>query len=109
VPAVGSAPIPAGLGSITDKGFMVQSGFFPIPETLELYLSTSQIYPQTELGFRRSYEVLGGVNWFWRHTRLQRANFQAINVTRSATSSVFGYYIGGLTGWIFAGDVSMMF
>jgi hypothetical protein len=40
---------------------------------------------------------------------LQRANFQAINVTRSATSSVFGYYIGGLTGWIFAGDVSMMF
>jgi hypothetical protein len=109
LPAVGSAPLPAGLSSITDKGFMVQTGFFPILKTLELYLSTSQIKPQTDLGFRRSYEVLGGVNWFWRHTRLQRVNFQAINVTRSAPSSVFGYYVGGLTGWIFAGDVSWMF
>ncbi len=106
---MGSAPLPAGLSSITDKGFMVQTGFFPIPKTLELYLSTSQIYPQTDRGFRRSSEVLTGVNWFWRHTRLQRVNFQAINVTRSATSSVFGYYIGGLAGWIFAGDVSWMF
>ena len=88
---------------------MVQTGFFPIPKTLELYLSTSQVYPQTDRGFRRSSEVLTGVNWFWRHTRLQRVNFQAINVTRSATSSVFGYYIGGLAGWIFAGDVSWMF
>jgi hypothetical protein len=68
-----------------------------------------QLYPQTDRGFRRSSEVLTGVNWFWRHTRLQRVNFQAINVTRSTTSSVFGYYIGGLAGWIFAGDVSWMF
>ena len=53
--------------------------------------------------------MLTGVNWFWRHTRLQRANLQVINVTRSATSSTFGYYIGGVTGWIIAADVSMMF
>ncbi len=108
-PAVGSLPIPAGLNTITDKGFMVQTGYFVIPRTLELYLSTSEIFPQTDLGFRRSSEVLTGANWFWRRTRLQRANFQVINVTRSAASSSFGYYIGGVTGWIFAFDVSMMF
>ena len=107
--AVGSLPIPAGLTSITDKGLMVQTGVFPIPRTLELYLSTSEVFPQTSLGFRRSSEVLTGANWFWSHTRLQRANLQVINVTRSATSSVFGYYIGGVTGWIIAADVSMMF
>jgi hypothetical protein len=109
IPAVGSLPIPAGLASITDKGLMVQTGYFVIPRTLELYLSTSEIFPQTNLGFRRSSEVLTGANWFWSHTRLQRANLQIINVTRSAASSTFGYYIGGETGWIFAFDVSMMF
>jgi len=109
VTAVGSLPIPTGLSSISDHGFMVQTGYFFIPRTLEMYLSGSMVFPDTDLGFRRSSEVLAGANWFWTHTRLQRANLQVINVTRSATSSTFGYYTGGLTGWIIAADVSMMF
>lgn len=108
-PTTLSLPIPSYLDTVRDKGYMIQGGFFPLPHTLELYASTSHIYPQGSLGFHQSYEGIVGMNWFWTHTRLQRLNVQIIDVYRSAASSTFGYYIGGINGPIFNVDVSMMF
>lgn len=107
LPTATSAPIP--IDSIVDKGFYVQTAFYPIPKKLELYAATSQVYPDEDVGYDHSSEFLVGANWYWSGTRYQRMNFQVINVNRSPTSSTFGYYTGGHDGLTFTLDVSMLF
>ena len=95
--------------SIRDKGFYVQSGFFPIPRKLETYASTSWVFPDSGAGYDQSHDFILGANWYWSGTRYQRMNFQWINVTRSPASSTFGYYTGGMNGNTYTVDVSMLF
>jgi len=102
-----SAPSP--VQSIREKGFYVQSGYMVIPRKLELYASTSWVFPDEEAGYSDSHEWVAGANWFWSGTRFQRLNLQWINVTDSPTSSTFGYYTGGMDGNTITIDASFLF
>ena len=106
-PTLTSLPVP--VGSIRDKGFYVQGAFFPVPEKLELYAATSQIFPDKDAGFKDSSEYLVGANWYWTGTRYQRVNLQVIDVHDSPASSTFGYYTAGMDGVTITLDVSMLF
>lgn len=89
-------PVP--VSSIHDTGFYVQAAFYPLPKKLELYAATSQIFGDEDAGFGRSYEYLGGLNFYFADTRNHRLNLQVIRVERSPVSSSFGYYVGGQRG-----------
>jgi hypothetical protein len=94
---------------IKDSGWYLQGAFFPIPHTLELYAATSQIYGDSDAGFRDSWEYLFGANWYPFDTRDHRLNLQLIDVNRSPVSSTFGYYTGGQDGWTLATAFSVFF
>jgi len=100
-------PLPA--SSIVDRGFYIQSAFFPIEKKLELYATTSQIFPNESLGFRYSSEYLGGLNYYLAHSRNYRLNLQVIRVNRSPVSSSFGYYVGGQKGVTVSFGASIFF
>jgi len=85
-------PLP--LDTIVDTGFYIQMGYMVVPKTLEMYLSTSQIFGE----FNNASEYIVGFNWFPFNTRNARMNFQFIDVNRSPASSLFGYYVGGQRG-----------
>jgi hypothetical protein len=95
--------------SIREKGFYVQSGFFPVPTRLELYASTSRIYADSQAGFDDSSDIAVGANWYWSGTRYQRLNLQYIDVKDSPASSTFGYFTGGLDGQIISLEASVLF
>lgn len=101
--------VPLPTQSIRDKGFYVMSGFFPVPQRLELYASTSRIYPDSQAGFSDSRDVAVGANWYWSGTRYQRMNLQYIDVKDSPASSTFGYFTGGLDGQIISLEASVLF
>ena len=103
--ADGTVPV----SSIHDTGFYVQAAFYPVPKKLELYAATSQIFGDKDAGFGKSYEYLGGLNFYFVDTRNHRLNLQVIRVERSPVSSSFGYYVGGQKGTIFATAMSVFF
>ena len=43
-------------------------------------------------------EVVGGMNYYPAGTRSLRLNLNVIYVNKSAASSSFGFYLGGLNG-----------
>jgi hypothetical protein len=100
-------PIP--VSSIHDTGFYVQGAFFPLPRMLELYAATSQIFGDKSAGFKHSYSVLGGANYYIADTRNIRLNAQLIGVNRSPVSSTFGYYVGGQKGITISAAMSIFF
>jgi hypothetical protein len=102
-----NGPIP--VSEIVDRTFYIQTAFFPIPKTLELYVATSQIFGDKRAGFSHSYEYLGGLNFYPFDQRYFRVNAQVISVTRSSASSVFGFYVGGQTGTIISVATSLFF
>jgi hypothetical protein len=102
-----TGPLP--VGSIVDKDFYIQVAFFPVPKTLELYAATSQIYGDKKAGFGRSYEYIGGLNFYPFDQRYFRVNAQVISVYKSAASSSFGFYVGGQTGTILSVATSLFF
>jgi hypothetical protein len=85
-------PIP--IERMIDTGFYVQSSYMVLPKTLEIYGATSQIYGQ----FNSAFEYLVGMNYYPFHVRNARINAQVIDVNHSPVSSLFGYYVGGMTG-----------
>ena len=96
-------PLP--LSSMRDVGFMVQLAGFPRKQKLEVYGATSQIWGE----FNRSWEVVGGLNWFPVDNRNMRVNAQGIYVDKSAAGSLFGFYLGGHSGFTSALAFSVMF
>ena len=100
-------PIP--MTQIVDKGFYVQAAGYPIKHKLELYAATSWVFGDKSAGFGTSHEYLGGVNWFYAHSRDFRVNAQVIWVDRSPVSSSFGYYVGGEKGPIISVGTSIFF
>jgi len=102
-----NGPLP--VSSIVDRTFYIQAAFFPIPKTLELYAATSQIFGDTRAGFGRSYEYLGGMNFYPFDERYFRVNAQVISVYKSAASSTFGFYNGGQTGTTISVATSLFF
>ena len=92
-----TGPLP--VTTIRDAGFYVQGSYMAIPKKLEVYGSTSWIFPQFHpLGETHPHEFIGGTNWYPLDSRNYRVNLQAANVYRSPVSSTFGFYVGGLKG-----------
>ncbi len=100
-------PIP--VTSIHDTGFYVQAAFFPLPRMLELYAATSQVFGDKSAGFKHSFSVLGGANYYIADTRNIRLNLQLIGIDRSPVSSSFGYYVGGQRGLTISAAMSIFF
>jgi hypothetical protein len=100
-------PLP--VSEIVDKTFYIQTAFFPVPKTLELYVATSHIYGDKRAGFWHSYEYLGGLNFYPFDQRYFRVNAQVISVYKSSASSTFGFYVGGQTGTILSVATSLFF
>lgn len=94
---------------IIDTGFYVQAAFYPIPQKLELYAITSQIYGDRDAGFSNSSEYGLGLNFYPFDTRNHRLNLQALDVNKSPVSSTFGYYTGGQEGITVATSFSIFF
>jgi hypothetical protein len=104
---VADGPVP--VGEIVDKGFYVQSAFFPIKQKLELYASTSWVFGDEDAGFGDAREYILGANFYPFNTRNTRLNAQIIDVDRSSVSSVFGFYVGGQTGTTYSVAASLLF
>jgi hypothetical protein len=102
-----TGPLP--VGEVKDTGFYVQAAFYPLPQKLELYAITSQIYGDDDAGYGDSSEYGIGMNWYPYPTRNHRLNLQLLDVNRSPVSSTFGYYTGGQDGWTFASSFSVFF
>lgn len=83
---------------VTDTGFHVQAAKMIRPRKTELYVGGSAVFGDRSAGYRSSYEVVQGMNFFLFDTRNSRLNFHVIEVYRAPTSSVFGYYVGGQKG-----------
>ncbi len=96
-------PLP--MSDVVDHGFNVQASYMLLPKKLETYAFTSYIFGE----FNEPWEVGGGLNYYPFATRDVRLNLHTLYVDRSAASSSFGYYIGGLRGTIVALGAGMMF
>jgi hypothetical protein len=81
-----------------------------MPRKVELYGSTSWVFPQFHPGdVEHPHEFIGGVNWYVLDSRNYRLNAQVINVYRSPVSSTFGFYTGGLRGVTFTIGATTLF
>lgn len=105
---VADGPLP--LGAIRDTGFYVQGTYMVMPRKVELYGSTSWVFPQFHPGdVKHPHEFIGGVNWYVLDSRNYRLNAQVVNVYRSPVSSTFGFYTGGLRGVTFTIGATTLF
>lgn len=88
-----TGPLP--ISSIYDHGFYASVSYEAIPKALQVYASTSQIFDQFKMN---PWEVVGGMSYYPAGTRSLRLNLNVIYVNKSAASSSFGFYLGGLNG-----------
>jgi hypothetical protein len=94
---------------IKDQGFYVQAAFYPMPQVLELYTGTSQIYGDSSLGFGDSADYILGSNYYPFNSRNYRLNLQYNYVDKSPVNSTFGYYVGGQKGNTVSAAFSIFF
>jgi hypothetical protein len=104
---VADGPLP--VTEIEDDGWYLQAAFFPIKKKLEVYGAHSRVNGDEAAGFGDAHEYILGANYYPANTRNFRVNAQVIDVTKSAVSSVFGFYVGGQTGTTYSVATSMIF
>lgn len=83
---------------VIDTGFYAQASKMIQPRKMEGYVATSFVFGDKSAGYRTSYDIVQGLNYFLFDTRNSRINLHVIEVYRAPTSSVFGYYVGGQKG-----------
>ncbi len=96
--------LPLPLDRINENGYMVQASGFPVKQKLELYGFHSYINGK----FNPAWEVGGGLNFHPFGTRYFRVNAHTMHVYKSPANSVFGFYLGGMTGQIYSIGVSFI-
>ncbi len=107
------------VGTSSDRG-LTDDGTSPIRPNLSLRdadrghglsnnAATSHVFGDEKAGFSRSYEYLGGLNFYPFDQRYFRVNAQVIYVNRSPASSVFGFYVGGQKGTTLSVATSLFF
>jgi len=94
---VATGPLP--LTSIYDHGFMAEAMYMAIPKKLGVYVASGYI---TDAFRRFPWELGGGADYYPTGTRSWRLNLHLLHISRSPTSSFFGYYQAGQTGTIFS-------
>jgi hypothetical protein len=84
--------------AVLDTGFYAHVSKMIQPRKTEVYLGTAFVFADASEGYRDSHEFTQGANFFLFDTRNSRFNLHVIEIYRSPTSSVFGYYVGGQKG-----------
>ena len=97
-----NGPLP--VTDINENGYMVQASAFPWKKKVELYAFNSYINGK----WNQSSEFGGGFNLYPFDTRYFRINGLLTFVNKSPTGSVFGFYVGGMTGTIFSLSTSII-
>lgn len=97
-----SGPLP--VTNINENGYMIQASAFPWKKKVELYAFNSYINGK----WNKSSEVGGGFNLYPFDSRYFRINGLISFVSKSPANSVFGFYVGGLTGTIASLSVSLI-
>lgn len=95
-------PLP--VKEINENGYMVQASGFPWRKKVELYAFHSNIDGK----WNHCYEYGGGLNLYPFDTRYFRINAHAMYVNQSPANSVFGFYLGGMTGMIYSLSTSLI-
>ncbi|MGC1257721.1 MAG: hypothetical protein WA867_19325, partial [Candidatus Acidiferrales bacterium] len=93
------------VGAVRDTGFYVQIADMIVPKRFELYGATSYVF--SDYGHPKEF-IVGGNYYPW-NTRNIRLNTQLINVWHSPVSSTFGFYLGQITGQVFAFGVTALY
>ncbi|MGC2281833.1 MAG: cell division protein ZapB [Candidatus Acidiferrales bacterium] len=93
------------VGAVRDTGFYVQIADMIVPKRFELYGATSYVF--SDYGHPKEF-IVGGNYYPW-NTRNIRLNTQLINVWHSPVSSTFGFYVGQITGQVFAFGVTALY
>jgi hypothetical protein len=94
-----------GIADVTDTGYQLQSSGMAIKDTLQLYLSGSQIFGQ----YGDASEVRVGENWYFRKTRGLRLNAEFIHVDHSPVGYTAYPMPVGASGPIFHINLEMNF
>src|SRR4029079_12743495 len=82
----------AGIASITDNGYQLQSSAMVIPKTLQLYLSGSQIFGR----YGDAWELRAGENWYFVKDRGLRLNVEWIHLNHCPVGyTAVPYPVGG--------------
>lgn len=97
-----NGPLP--VKEINENGYMVQAAGFPIKQKLELYAFHSYVNGKWNI----CYEYGGGVNFYPFNSRYFRVNGHAMYVKDSPANSVFGFYLGGMTGMTWSLSTSII-
>ncbi|MBL8002099.1 MAG: hypothetical protein JNL05_09075 [Flavobacteriales bacterium] len=95
-------PLP--LNEINENGYMVQLSAFPIKQKLEVYGFHSAVNGK----WNKPSEFGGGLNLYPFDSRYFRVNGHVMHVKESPANSVFGFYLGGMTGMTYSIGVSFI-
>jgi len=95
----------AGIPSVTDNGYQLQSSAMVIPKTLQIYLSGSQIFGQ----FGDASEFRAGGNWYFVKDRGLRVNGEWHHVNKSPVGYTAYPYPVGANGNVFHLNLEMNF
>jgi hypothetical protein len=96
-------PVPE--SEIIDKGIFGQMSYMVMPRRMDAHLVGGYVWDEFE---RHPWEAGGGVNIYPSGTRSWRLNAHILHVDKSPTSSIFGYYTAGQTGWIFSLGIDIL-
>jgi Protein of unknown function (DUF3011) len=94
-----------GIADIDDTGYQLQASAMAIPETLQLYFGTSQVFGS----YGDHWEVRGGENWYFMKSRGLRLNGEWMYVNRSPVGYTAYPYPVGARGTVFHVNLEMNF
>jgi DUF3011 family protein len=94
-----------GIADITDHGYQLQSSAMAVPDTLQVYVSGSQIFGR----FGDASELRAGGNWYFRHERGLRVNGEWLHLNNCPVGyTAVPYPVGG-NGNVFHLNLEMKF
>ena len=90
---VADAPLP--ISSTFDHGGELSASYFVVPQKLMLYVRTSGVFGQ----FNNSYEVGGGLKWFFVPDHRVWLTGEVLRVNKSPFGGTIYPYNADMTGW----------
>jgi hypothetical protein len=98
-------PGTAGLASLFDHGFQLQTSAMLVPKTFQLYLGGSKIFGQ----FGNPWDARFGANWFPMKNKVIRVNNELLYLYRSPAGYTSVPFAVGGRGFVFHSNLEMAF